>query len=391
MPQSLVRDYNEYYSQTYPYAAGTSIPVQIEPLRPALRLRRPVLDKIVAIIDYNVTVGASDTSPFYLSQLFGAINLTDAHGERINFSDGSYAAVFEQIERGLNKVAADGPDLVNGGVRTGRHKITIFDGSPMKAARSNDYGIPLRELMDVGRFTCNWSSRATLGGATGITAINAGTQVTFEFWVREEVMDDNEVELKSRNVRKDYGLTQRDYPYPINGASRGLYAFGGYDAGGAAQSTGFTTLTSSELRYYARNIDILVDRFFEEHDAGTPMAPLNSMYDLVFQGFVRPFVWTKRDQKTALMPIIEGGCQLLFDVNPTLANKPVILVESLMDRSMAAAAVVMGAPNEAAATQQVRQSGHVRSLLGTDRNIALTINREVSGRLPIRVRLPGRK
>lgn len=389
MPQALCRDYHHFYSRSFPYQSGTPVPVDLEFLRPALRLRRPVLDKVKLRIDFSVTVGATDTARGYLSELFGAVQLTDAHGERINWSDGAMMYIAEQLERGLTKV--NGPDLVNGGVRTGTFYLTLFDGSPRKSARKGDYGIPLRELIDVGRLTMNWSNRTTLGGATNITAVGAATTVTMVAFVREEIMADNEVELKARHVWKDFGLAQRDFSYAINGSPRWIVNFGGFDAGGAFQLPGFTTIISSELQYRAIPITDLIEQYLEESWSGFPAAALDSLYDVVYQGFVQPFVWSKLEQKIATLPVIEGGCQLQFDANPTLANTPRVIVCSIMERSAQAAAAVMGAPSAAAAASALRAGAKVRGLLGTDDKPATSVNREVVARLPLRVELPTRK
>jgi hypothetical protein len=386
--QSLVRDYNHFYSRSFNYQAGSPLPIDLEFLRPGLRLRRPVVDKMKLRIDFDVTVAALSTEARgYLSRLFSAVQFTDAHGERINFSDGSFLFLAEQLERGLTKI--NGPDLV-AGANTGTFYLTLFDGSPRKSARKADYGIPLREMIDYGRLTINWSSLAAIGN---ISAINAGTSCVLEVWLREEVMDDNEVELKARHVWKDYVLSQQDFAYPVNGAAKWIVAFGGFDVGGTEtfQATGFSSVISSELNYRSIPLDVLQEQYFEENLNNFAASPLDSLYDVVYQGFVQPLVWSKLEQKIALMPIIEGSCQFQFDTAPTTANAPRIIVNSIMDRNINAAAQVMGAPSPAAAASVIRSSSFVRSLLGTDSKGAGTINRSVVARLPMRIRLPRRK
>jgi hypothetical protein len=337
--------------------------------------RAPIVDHFLVHISAQVDTLAAGATAIDLMDLVRNVYVRDATGERVNISGTELWMVntLEHDNRSMHPLRASGGTeqhyMIQGvGATQNNQTRDIWlriPFRPRKARQRGDFGLPLRELCDVGEFNIDIRNSDFLG-ATRISSLDSISMRCYA-----EIYEDRNPELKSRVCYKSYNLAQQEFWFPVNGALRwaGL-AMGRKSLVDAALPANWKTqrLTSAGLELYDHPAHIMAAHMLGEHmrAATYGVSGLGQEWseDPVTNAWFLPIYYPRTDEKLTILPQVES---VHFKTDGDIATlvaagkTPTFLASYVTTRSPAAGALTLGVGSPADALEATNSGTVVAS------------------------------
>lgn len=317
----------------------------------------PIVDHFLVHLAVQVDTLAAGATAIDLIDLVRNIYVRDATGERVNVSGTEMWMIncLEHPNISMHPLRASGgteQHYMIQGVGATQNNVTrdIWLRIPFRARKARargDFGLPLRELCDVGEFNIDIRSSDFLG-ATRISSLDSVSMRVYA-----EVYEDRNPELKSRVNYKSWNLAQQEFWFPVNGALRwGGLAMGRKSLVDAALPANWKTqrVTSSGLELYDHPAHILAAHMLGEHERAATygIGGLGQEFseDPVTNAWFIPVYYPRTDEKLTILPQVES---VHFKTDADIATlvaagkTPSFLASYITTRSPQAGQLTLGA------------------------------------------------
>ncbi len=265
----LTQDKGETFrSNPRDYAAASTVDIDMQFLRPALRWRAPVVRELIFHLRCTFLASGGAALATDTANLLAGIVVRDPGGDIVNVS-GKGLRVINQLELGTHYVEQD---TVTSGSTATDYDIflrVVFD--PRNAHRGADTALPVPFLTEGGAIQVTFGAAANVASVTGSLRVYA------------EVHDERRREAKARMVWLERTMSASEDDYPVMGSLRHAIHTSNLGATtGYSSLAGITQVDSRALQILALDPAYLRSRYrrlagYERHTAdafvaATPVA-----------------------------------------------------------------------------------------------------------------------
>ncbi len=234
-------------SKQYTILPGESQPIDLSFLQRARGFKGPYLWSFWVYCLANITVPAANEAQSYdLARAVDTLVLKDVDGERVNIGGDSWRIIEQSHDGQAHKDPSDvGPSTVDVVM------VRRVDFNPQNAIRSNDFAIPVSDLVD-SEMTIKASAGVADGGGFNWTLNSLKVEV------EGEIVDERGKEAKARLIYRDQPIQLQDDEYAVNGFLRCMTAFSGAVGKNAGRTWGTArAIESQSLDYTSRRAFVM--------------------------------------------------------------------------------------------------------------------------------------